>query len=238
MSKVTYLDHSGFAVTTADAILVFDFSADPGRHLKHLLEEHPDHEVVFFVSHHHPDHFNESIFEMAQNRSHAYVLSNDIDSRLVPDKGLQVAWMSKGDAVEQIKGIKRVEAFGSTDKGVSFAVTTNSGEVIFHGGDLNDWSAFDDTRNDRDRSVAEYKAIVDRIADTYPAVKAAILAVDARLGENATDGANYFTRRINVDNFFPMHLNGSPEQACDFSAYLPAATKGHCLTSPGRSVEI
>ena len=70
MITVTYLDHSGFAVTTPTAIMVFDYYKDPDKKLEKVLASHPDPEipVLFFVTHHHPDHFNTSIFELAQNR--------------------------------------------------------------------------------------------------------------------------------------------------------------------------
>ncbi len=238
MTKVTYLDHSAFAVSVKDAILVFDYTTDPGRHLRHLMEQQPEAEVIFFVTHHHADHFNQSIFELAQSRRHAYVLSNDIDSKLVPDKGLQVAWMSKGDVIEQIPGIKSVEAFGSTDKGVSYVITADDGTTIFHAGDLNDWSGFADDAKEAHKDVEAFRVIVDRIAEKYPSIDVAMFPVDARLGDSATAGAEYFLNRIKVADFFPMHFNGAPEKSCDFAAYVPSRTKAFCLTSPGKSVEV
>ena len=137
MIKVTYLDHSGFAVTTPEAVMVFDYYKDPDKKLEKVLREAPDQEVVFFVSHHHPDHFNASIFELAQNRRRTYVLSNDIFSRLVPQKGVSVAWMSPGDVIEeQIPGVSKVQAFRSTDVGVAYAITLPDGRVVFHAGGI------------------------------------------------------------------------------------------------------
>lgn len=238
MIKVTYLDHSGFAVTTKDAILVFDYTTDPGRHLEKLMREQPEAPVTFFVSHDHPDHFNTSIFELAQDHRHAYVLSNDVESLRVPDKGLSIGWMSKGDILEQIPGVKKVEAFGSTDKGVSFAITTLEDEVIFHAGDLNDWSGFDDKERDAQRDTNAFHTIVNRIASEYPQVKVAMFPVDVRLADKMTDGARYFLSKVKTDYFFPMHLNGSPETACDFPTYVPEGTTAECLTSPGKSVQL
>ena len=139
MLNVTYLDHSGFAITTPAAIMVFDYYKDPDKKLEHLLKISPEKPVLFFVSHHHPDHFNTSIFELAQDRKRTYILSNDIFSKLVPKEGISVAWMSAGDVIDQIPGTKEVKAYGSTDAGVSFAITLEDGSVIFHAGDLNDW---------------------------------------------------------------------------------------------------
>ena len=147
MIKVTYLDHSGFAVTTPEAVMVFDYYKDPDKKLEKVLREAPDQEVVFFVSHHHPDHFNAAIFELAQDRRRTYVLSNDIFSRLVPQKGVSVAWMSPGDVIEQIPGVSKVQAFRSTDVGVAYAITLPDGRVVFHAGDLNDWHWSEDRKS-------------------------------------------------------------------------------------------
>lgn len=48
--KVTMLDKSGYVVTTKDAILVFDYYADPEKALEKLLKNHPYGPVLFFVS--------------------------------------------------------------------------------------------------------------------------------------------------------------------------------------------
>ena len=61
MTKVTYLDHSGFAVQMPDVVLVFDYYRDPSHALQKILEANPQIPVVFFVSHRHEDHFNNSI---------------------------------------------------------------------------------------------------------------------------------------------------------------------------------
>ena len=103
MNRVTFLDHSGFIVTTDEAILVFDYYRDPAKALHHVLEQNPEKPVVFFVTHHHPDHYNKSIFELAQNHKRTYVLSNDVYPQNVPDN-LAVAGMSKGDVIENIAG--------------------------------------------------------------------------------------------------------------------------------------
>ena len=165
MITVTYLDHSGFAVTTPQAVMVFDYYKDPDKKLEKVLKDNPSKDVVFFVSHHHPDHFNTSIFELAQERKRTYVLSNDIFSKIVPKKGLSVAWMSAGDVIDQIPGTKEVKAFGSTDAGVSYAITLPDGEVIFHAGDLNDWHwSEESTEREIEKAEAKFKTIVNRIA--------------------------------------------------------------------------
>lgn len=241
MTKVTYLDHSGFAITTPDAIMVFDYYKDPDKKLEKVLAESPDKEVVFFVSHHHPDHFNTSIFELAQNRKTTYVLSYDIYSKIVPKKGIQVAWMSPGDRIESIPGTQRVEAFRSTDAGVAFAITLPDGRVIFHAGDLNDWHwGEQSTPAEAKKAMAGFEKVVHRVAEDYPQVYIAMFPVDARMGTDFARGATTFIGEVKVQNFFPMHFWGEPQKACDFSTYIPAgvSTKCYCLDKPGMEVTL
>lgn len=241
MTNVTYLDHSGFAVTTPQAVMVFDYYKDPDKKLEKVLKDNPSKDVVFFVSHHHPDHFNTSIFELAQDRKRTYVLANDIFSKLVPKKGLSVAWMSAGDVIDQIPGTKEVKAFGSTDAGVSYAITLPDGEVIFHAGDLNDWHwSEESTEREIEKAEAKFKTIVNRIAGEIPDIKIAMFPVDARMGADFAKGAQIFLEKVKVENFFPMHFWGEPQKACDFASYVPSGitTKCYCLDRPGMTVEI
>lgn len=240
-TKVTYLDHSGFLVETPEAILVFDYYRDPSHQVKKTLEAVPDKPVFFFVTHHHSDHFNPDIFDLAQNRRRTFVLSNDIESKHVIEKGMQVAWMSAGDAIEDLDGGLRVKAYGSTDAGVSYLVTTPEGETIFHGGDLNDWHwSKESTEKEIARAHGQFDKIVNRIASEVPEVNIAMFAVDPRQGEDYQRGAREFLTKVKVADFFPMHFWGADSQACDFALYAPAetATKFHCLSKPGESAEV
>lgn len=236
MIKVTYLDHSGFAVTTPQAVMVFDYYKDPDRKLEKVLRESPEADVLFFVSHHHPDHFNASIFELAQDRKRTYILANDIFSKLVPDKGLSVAWMSPGDIIDQIPGTQKVQAFKSTDAGVAYAVTLPDGKVIFHAGDLNDWHWSEQSTPAEVRDAQAYfEKIVNRVAEEYPEMYVAMFPVDARMGADFAKGAKIFLQKVKVDNFFPMHFWGEPQKACKFEDYVPEGckTQCHCLDKPG-----
>lgn len=241
MLKVTYLDHSGFAITTPDAVMVFDYYKDPDKKLEKTLSEAPGLPVVFYVSHHHPDHFNTSIFELAQDRKRTYVLSYDIFSKLVPEKGLSVAWMSPGDIIDRIPGTQKVQAYKSTDAGVAYAITLPDGHIIFHAGDLNDWHWGDvSTPAESQAAQAHFEKIVSRIAVDYPSMHVAMFPVDARMGTDFARGASIFLSKIKVDNFFPMHFWGEPQKACDFSSYLPkgCTTKCYCLDRPGAEVSL
>lgn len=149
--------------------------------------------------------------------------------------------MSAGDVIDSIPGTTQVKAYGSTDTGVSYAITLTDGSVIFHAGDLNDWH-WSEESTEREVAKAEerFKVIVDRIAEEIPEIKIAMFPVDARMGTDFAKGAQIFLSKVKVDNFFPMHFWGEPQKACDFNAYVPAATatRCYCLDRPGMNVEI
>lgn len=239
MTKITYLEHSGFAITLPEAILVFDYYRDPSHALHKILEANPDKQVVFFVSHQHADHYNTGIFELAQNHRRTYVVSNDVPARTIPSQ-LAVAGMSAGDTIEGLPGDMTVKAYPSTDTGVSFMVTTKDGKKIFHAGDLNDWHWQDEsTFKEVEQANDHFKSILNRIASENPSIDIAMFPVDARQGSDYARGARLFLEAIKVKDFFPMHFGADRDEACRFDEYArPDTGKCHCLCRPGESVEL
>ena len=239
MIKVTYLDHSGFVVTLPKAILVFDYFRDPSHALNHILGDYPELPVVFFASHHHPDHHNTSIYEIAQDHRRMYVLSNDIPARDIPGT-LEVQGMSAGDVVESLPGDITVKAYGSTDEGVSFLVTLPDGKTIFHAGDLNDWHWQDEsTFKEVEAAHVQFVKILNRISEEVTTIDVAFFPVDPRQGSDYFRGAREFMGKIKVKNFFPMHFDGKYMEACNFAEYeVGGETHCYCLHHPGHSVEI
>lgn len=232
MIKVTYMEHCGFVVTTPTAILVFDLAKDPSHALKKAIKNNAGLPVYFFVSHHQADHFNPAIFDMAQECNRIYILSYDIESKHVPDKGMQVQFMSPGDSVSDLPGDIAVKAYRSTGAGVAYVVTTPDGKTIFHAGDLNDNMKADG------REESEFVKTVGRIAEDYPELTVAMMSVDTHEGANVEQGARRMMEMIKVDNFFPMHIYGGDKQACDFAQYVPERTAAHCLKSPGEHFDV
>lgn len=238
--KVTFLENSGFMVTTDKAVLVFDYYHDPAHKVVKELEHSPELPVTFFVSHHHADHFNNEIFNLGQNHRRTYVISNDV--RGIADTDLPIQWMSRGDIVENLPGISKVEALGSTDVGVSFAVTLPDGKKIFHAGDLNCWHwNRENTPREAQKAVSLFETQLGRIAERYPEFDIVFFPVDARQGNDVAMGAAAFIDRIKVKNFFPMHFGGDYRPACDFNSYplqSYTGTEFHCLHKPGESTEL
>lgn len=239
MIKVTFLAHSGFAITSKEAILVFDYCKDPAHALHKIFNDNPELPVLFFISHHHTDHHSPDIYEMAQNHERTYILSNDVYGQNIPST-LAVAGMSAGDSLENLPGGVSVKAFGSTDAGVSFLVTLADGKRVFHAGDLNDWH-WKDSSTEREAQKAEsrFVTIVDRIAQEVKTVDVAMFPVDERQGSDFAKGATIFTDKIEVKNFFPMHFGADFKGACDFGAYIKnTATRCFCLKDVGKSVDL
>lgn len=237
--KITYLDHSGFAITLPDAILVMDYYRDPSHALHKILSRNPDKPVVFFASHRHPDHYNPGIFELAQDRRRTYILSNDVPARAIPST-LNVQGMSPGDIVENVPGCARIKAYGSTDIGISFFITTTDGKTIFHAGDLNLWHWRDEfTEAQQIKASQKFDHVLNRIKSEVSEINVAMFPVDPRQGQDFAEGAHRFLAAIKVDHFFPMHFWGDYKEACDFPAYAGSTTTGyHCLHTPGSSVDV
>ena len=240
MNKVTYLSHSGFVVANADVVMVFDYCHDPSHALTRLLDadENLYKPVVFFDTHYRRDRRMPDMFEIAQNHKRVYVMSNDIPAKVIP-KTLDVAGMSAGDYIEELPGGLSVRAYGSTDRGVSFLVTTKDGEKIFYAGDLNDWHWVDlPTLKEQAAAHSRFEKLVHRVASDNPEIDIAMFPVDTRLGTDYAAGARYFLDNVKVEDFFPMHFDGDPHKACDFAAYAPKDVACHCLYEPGESITL
>lgn len=237
--EITYLDHSGFIARIDGAVLVFDYYRDPSHALLHTLRKYPDLPVVFFVSHHHDDHYNPDIYEIGQQHRRVYVMSNDVLLQNVPST-LEVAGMSKGDVIEGLPGDIKVKAYGSTDEGISFLVTLPDGRNIFHAGDLNDWHWEGEVpARESQKEENAFKTIVNRIAEEVAEIYVAMFPVDTRMDIDFARGARIFLEKIKVDNFFPMHFSESTyKEACDTANYAPANGETHCycLHKPGETV--
>ncbi len=249
--QITYIFHSGFLVRTAGYSAVFDYWADPSRESpgspKLLSLVSPELPLYIFVSHHHKDHFSPAIFGWSRLHPDVrYVLSYDTarfarhylnpESRYrgaKPDP--EKVWvMSPGDMRED-SGI-RVEAFGSTDTGVSWLVSPRGMDAeqmkrhsIFHAGDLNAWVWIDEsTPQEVAEATAAYESVLESIARSTDRIGFCLFPVDSRIGTHWYLGAELIVRRLKIDHFFPMHftMGDNEEQrqrriadACAFSLY-------------------
>ena len=136
---LTYIFHSGFALKTDKAVLIFDYWMDPAGVLPRLLSGAK--RAYVFSSHFHEDHFTRDILRWRHDypaTDFTYILSKDIlrHRRAVRDEA--DVWMGKG--AEWRDEFLHVVATGSNDSGVSWIVEVE-GQRIFHAGDLNNWYA-------------------------------------------------------------------------------------------------
>lgn len=242
MAKTIYLDNAGFIVKTDDVIYVFDYYRDPAHRLVKVLEHNSELPVIFFASSPHTSHYNPEIFNLAQNHKRAYISANQVVSR-IGDTEENTSTLTAGDKIEDVLGTgTTVEAFGSTESGVSFVITTKDGKVILHGGDLSPVHLDENPKKENPAAMkAKFQTVVNRIAEKYPVIDLAFLAVDPETGADYAEGAKYLVEHIDVKNFVPMHYHGKVKEACDFRNYdIPESvtTKFHGFTNVGQEISI
>lgn len=242
MAKVTYLDNAGFIVKTDNVFYVFDYYRDPAHRLVKELENNPELPVIFFASSPHTSHYNDKIFNLAQNHKRVYVFANQVVSR-IGDTETNVATLTAGDKIEDVEGTgTTVEAFSSTEAGVSFVVTTKEGKKILFGGDLSPYHLDEGSDKKAEKAMEDkFKTTVNRIAEVYPEIDLAFLSVDPTATADYAEGVRYLVEKIDVKNFVPMHYHGKVNEACDFRTYnIPdtVTTRFHGFRTVGQELTI
>lgn len=223
MVEIKYLYHSGFAVKTDTAVMVFDYWKYPAMdkadaNIPDFLNT--DLPVYVFISHNHKDHYNPVVFGWQSLYPYTeYILSKDVFSRcrhIMSPRSVYSGPKVRPDSVHVLtpgelydNKIMKVRAFGSTDIGVSWLVDVN-GKRFFHAGDYNLWLWLDDSspeelemmQNKFDMILSDIEAETGRRGLDY-----VFFPVDSRLGRGYAAGARNFLRRIPAGVFFPMHLS-------------------------------
>ncbi len=219
--QITHLGHSGFLIEFDRCYFLFDYYLGE---LPPLLTAKP---VFVFASHAHADHYNPEIFNMLQAQGMEQitaVLSKDISPRRRPD-GIPVQEVTFHQTYRLPCDIT-LRTLHSTDKGVAY-LAEHDGYVIYHAGDLNDWS-FDpaspqyDERHNRQMTGSyrhEINLLREWLKDTD--VDAAFLPLDPRLGSCYAKGLLYFLEKIPAKRIYPMHYWDSPELILRFLSEYP-----------------
>lgn len=196
--EITYFYNSGFAVKIGETLLVFDYYVDSEKKLPELISRAQ--QVYFFASHWHGDHFSPKIFTWEKEASQ-YILSSDI-KEYVPDTDAEIVWMEPYQ--QHTIGNMTVRTFGSTDEGVSFAVSIG-GKTIFHAGDLNWWHWKGDTdENNAEAKRMFFEEIAHLEGENFDVV---FFPVDARLEECRTWGIRELCKRITTPQVVAMHIH-------------------------------
>lgn len=227
---LTYVYHSGFALETSRCVFIFDYYKDPAGVLPTMLSCGKP--VYVFVSHFHYDHFNPQILEWRNTHLAdsqrcpriVYVFSHDILEHGCASRDDADVWMDKGDSFADDN--VSVEAFGSTDSGISFLLNVD-GHTVFHAGDLNNWHWSDEsTKEEAAKAEQWYLDELACICRRTRHIGLAMFPVDARIGTDYMRGARQFVEQIRVDTFVPMHFTAFGFESAN--AFQPVAEAQGC----------
>ena len=218
--KITYLDHSGFAVEYKKYVLIFDWYK--GK----LPEFDSEKEIYVFSSHSHYDHFDRKIFELENIYPNIrYVLSADITEKPVPSK----VWFVIADKEYRIGNLK-VQTLHSTDAGVAFLVYVDD-RIIYHAGDLNWWHWEEESEYYNEQMRMDYQKEIHKLKNIR--IDVAFVPLDPRQEEQYYWGLDYFMKHTDTELVFPMHMWGHYE-VYEKLMNNPQAESYNCLlyTSP------
>ena len=191
--KITYLDHSGFAVEYKKYVLIFDWYK--GK----LPEFDSEKEIYVFSSHSHYDHFDRKIFELENIYPNIrYVLSADITEKV---------WFVIADKEYRIGNLK-VQTLHSTDAGVAFLVYVDD-RIIYHAGDLNWWHWEEESEYYNEQMRMDYQKEIHKLKNIR--IDVAFVPLDPRQEEQYYWGLDYFMKHTDTELVFPMHMWGHYE---------------------------
>ena len=234
--KVTYHYNSGFSIRVGSTLLVFDYWEGEGRRLSEVGRLNPGilsafEQVYVFISHAHPDHLDPVVYDWRNDVPNIqYIVSADLP---IGKRGRRVAPLDTLTLSQDIS----VQAFDSTDLGVSFLVTAY-GMRIFHAGDLNLWHWRQES------SLREIEAAEEAFytaCEPIPSgqIDLAMFPVDPRQGLLYDAGANHFILTKKPRLFIPMHWQDRPEVAVDFARRARnAQTEVLAMTHPGEAATV
>lgn len=217
--KLYYIYHSGFAIESDEVIIIIDYFYDSDSDKIHSGIVHnqllkSDKKIYVLSTHAHPDHFNPHILTWKdQVKNIKYIFSKDIlDFRLC--KKEEAEFLDKGDLYQD--DMLSIEAFGSTDQGVSFLIHFNN-KLIFHAGDLNNWHwKADSTEEESAEAERFYLEELTDIYRKYKAIDLVMFPVDQRMRTDYFLGAQQFIEKIHTNYFAPMHFDEDYQGATAF----------------------
>ncbi len=200
--KITYIHHSCFLVELEQLYLLFDYVKGS------LPSLSPDKDLLVLVSHRHGDHFSPDIFDLAEQHPRIrFVLSDDIWQNRVPEEHFcRTEYMDSGKILSLPDGGGvRITAFKSTDQGIAFLVE-NSGKVLYHAGDLNDWKWTGESKAWNNDMDANYRRELEKIRGLGLVPDAAMLPLDGRQEEWFYLGLHEFMEIVGAKAVLPMHF--------------------------------
>lgn len=239
--RLTYIYHSGFAIEADGFAILIDYFKDTGKSADKgfIHEELLNRAGTLYVlaSHFHPDHFNPEVLKWkTYKKDIVYIFSKDILKRKRASKE-DAIYLKKGETY--IDDNLRIEAFGSTDCGISFLIDTG-GKRLFHAGDLNNWHWKDESTPDEVANAEKnYLKELDDLAKVTDKLDVAMFPVDPRIGTDFMRGAQQFVDRIATKIFVPMHFWERPAEVEAFGPYAESRGCRYALISvPGEGIDI
>ncbi|MBR0146290.1 MAG: MBL fold metallo-hydrolase [Eubacterium sp.] len=205
--KLRFIFHSSYLLELPDAYILFDYYQGD------LPELDGTKRLYVMASHAHYDHFSPVVFQLIRKYpGTTYILSDDISQRqceeAISEMGIdppEILWIRPG--IEYTLPEFRVEAFRSTDQGVSFLIEAG-GRRFLHAGDLNDWcwQNVQKSRNEKMQAayLAALKELKEILGDT--GLDVAIIPMDPVLGKKMYQGPLEFLETIPVRSVYPMHM--------------------------------
>lgn len=231
-TKITYIYNSCYTIEFEDYFIVVDYYT--GR-----LTIPKDKQVLFIVTHGHPDHYSEEIFTLPGAEGAHYVISSDV--REIKKKDNIILLGDSKDEVEKKKNAydsKKVHivdpgdhfemdgiafrTFGSTDRGISIWFQVDD-VTFFHSGDLNAWTWPSFEPEVREKEEADYLKQLELIK-AFP-IDIGFGVVDGRLEEQAYRGGELYLQYLQPQLFFPLHFRDHPETTVAFKEYMEGKTK-------------
>ena len=170
--KLDYIYHSGFAIEADGVTVIIDYYKDSSEEVfnkgivhDYLLEKPGL--LYVLCSHFHPDHFNREVLSWKKLRPDIrYIFSKDILKHRRASAE-DATYINKGDTYEDEH--IRIQAFGSTDVGISFLIDLQ-GRRLFHAGDLNNWHwSEESTPQEIRKAEGDFLAEVRELQQTAPA---------------------------------------------------------------------
>jgi len=193
--NLKYIYHSGFLLEFERAYMLFDYYKGdiPSLDKKKKL--------YVFVSHSHPDHFNEDIFDIFRDHKDVeYILSNDVVPKKQEDADRSYSLEPNKEYYFNELG---VETYLSTDQGLAFMVSYN-GKTIYHAGDLNWWTWVGfETEEEYDNLTRNFKNEIDKMGARL--IDIAMAPLDPRQGDRFDWGMKYFIEKTRPRHLVPMH---------------------------------
>lgn len=188
---ITYVFHSCFIVELTHYILIFDY-------FKGTLPNFDlNKEIIFFVSHHHGDHYTKHIWNI-HHPNISYIIDDAIK---LPQfvEGISVC----GNQDFIYKDL-RIHTLSSTDEGVAFFIEVE-GKQIYHAGDLNWWHWEGEPDKDNDWQDQVFHQEIEYLRNRH--IDIAFLPLDPRLEKSAWWGFLNVLDIAHIDHVFPMHFH-------------------------------